>query len=91
MADATVQLLVALLTMLGALGSAYYGAKKAGDVAEAKQDAKIDESRLIEQVHHEQVTEAIGRLEKKQDKHNAVIERTYELEKRVTVLEERHG
>lgn len=91
MADATVQLLVALLTMLGALGSAYYGAKKAGDVAEAKQDAKIEESRLIEQVHHEQVTEAIGRLEKKQDKHNAVIERTYELEKRVTVLEERHG
>lgn len=91
MADATVQLLVALFTMLGALGSAYYGAKKAGDVAEAKQDAKIEESRLIEQVHHEQVTEAIGRLEKKQDKHNAVIERTYELEKRVTVLEERHG
>lgn len=91
MTDATVQLLVALLTMLGALGSAYYGAKKAGDVAEAKQDAKIEESRLIEQVHHEQMTEAIGRLEKKQDKHNAVIERTYELEKRVTVLEERHG
>ena len=91
MSDATVQLIVALLTMLGALGSAYYGAKKAGDVAEAKQDAKIEESRLIEQVHHEQVTEAIGRLEKKQDKHNAVIERTYELEKRVTVLEERHG
>lgn len=91
MADATVQILVALFTMLGALGSAYYGAKKAGDVAEAKQDAKIEESRLIEQIHHEQVTEAIGRLEKKQDKHNAVIERTYELEKRVTVLEERHG
>lgn len=91
MADATVQLIVALLTVIGALGSAYYGAKKAGDVAEAKQDAKIEESRLIEQVHHEQVTEAISRLEKKQDKHNAVIERTYELEKRVTVLEERHG
>ena len=91
MSDATVQLIVALLTVIGALGSAYLGAKKAGDVAEAKQDAKIEESRLIEQVHHEQVTEAIGRLEKKQDKHNAVIERTYELEKRVTVLEERHG
>lgn len=91
MSDATVQLIVALLTVIGALGSAYWGAKKAGDVAEAKQDAKIEESRLIEQVHHEQVTEAIGRLEKKQDKHNAVIERTYELEKRVTVLEERHG
>lgn len=85
------QIVIALLTLFGALGSAYYGAKKAGDVAEAKQDAKIEESRLIEQIHHEQVTEAIERLEKKQDKHNAVIERTYDLEKRVTVLEERHG
>lgn len=87
MSDATVQLLIALLTLFGALGSAYYGAKKAGDVAEAKQDAKIEESRLIEQIHHEQVTEAIERLEKKQDKHNGLVEKVYEHDKRISLLE----
>lgn len=92
------QIVIALLTLFGALGSAYWGAKKAGDVAEAKQDARIEETRLLEQVHHEQEMEAIARLEKKQDRYNNLQERTYELEKtaavnekRLRVLEERHG
>lgn len=91
MSDATVQLIVALLTVIGALGSAYWGAKKAGDVAEAKQDARIEETKLLEQVHHEQTIEAIERLEKKQDRYNNLQERTHELETKVEVLEAKYG
>ena len=91
MSDTTVQLLIALITMLGALGSAYWGAKKAGDVAEAKQDARIEETKLLEQVHHEQTIEAIERLEKKQDRYNNLQERTHGLETRVALLEEHNG
>lgn len=91
MSDATVQLIVALLTVIGALGSAYWGAKKAGDVAEAKQDSRIEETKLLEQIHHEQTIEAIERLEKKQDRYNNLQERTHGLETRVAVLEEHNG
>lgn len=92
------QIVIALIGAIGAVCAAYYGAKKAGDVAEAKQDARIEETRLLEQVHHEQEMEAIARLEKKQDRYNNLQERTYELEKtaavnekRLKALEERHG
>ena len=89
MTDVTAQIIVAIVTVLGALGSAYWGAKKAGDVAEAKQDARIEETRLLENVHHEQTLEAIGRLEKKQDRYNNLQERTHALETKVAVLEEK--
>lgn len=85
------QIVIALIAAIGTVCAAYYGAKKAGDVAEAKQDARIEETRLLEQVHHEQEMEAIARLEKKQDRYNNLQERTHSLETRVSVLEERHG
>lgn len=81
------QIVIALITAIGAVCAAYYGAKKAGDVAEAKQDARIDELRLLEQIHHEQTQEAIERLEKKQDKHNGLVEKVYEHDKRISLLE----
>ena len=81
--------LVAVITALGAIVSAYYGAKKASDAAEERQNAKIEENRLLEQIHHEQTMEAIERLEKKQDKYNNLQERTFELEKDKAVHEER--
>ena len=80
MTDATVQIIIAVVAALATVVAAYYGAKKAGDVAEAKQDAKIEENRLMEQIHHEQTIEAIGRLEKKQDKYNNLQERVAILE-----------
>lgn len=81
------QIVIALITAIGAVCAAYYGAKKAGDVAEAKQDARIDELRLLEQIHHEQTQEAIERLEKKQDKHNGLVEKVYEHDKRISLIE----
>lgn len=92
MNEITASVIIAVIGALGALLSAYYGAKKAGDVAEAKQDAKIEETRLLEQIHHEQTIEAIERLEKKQDRYNNLQERTHNLETEVAILKEaKHG
>ena len=85
------QIVIALIAAIGTVCAAYYGAKKAGDVAEAKQDARIEETKLLEQIHHEQTIEAIERLEKKQDRYNNLQERTHELETKVEVLEAKYG
>lgn len=64
--------LVTLLTILGSVLSAYFGASGSIKAAIAKLEARLDA-----------IEGNINRLETKQDKHNHVIERMYKLEQRV--------
>lgn len=82
-----IQLAGVILSFLGVVLAAYFGAKKAGDVVEAKQDAKIEELQLIVQLNINEVKEDIKRLEVKQDKHNSVLEKHYKLEQKVNDME----
>lgn len=54
-------------------------------------DLKIEQQKLTLNTEHQisSIKEDIIRLEVKQDKHNAVIERTYKLEQKVEDLEKR--
>lgn len=79
MTEGTAQLGQAVLTFAGNIlvalitgGFAFYGVKKTADTNAIKMDMQIKE-----------IQKDIKRLEEKQDKHNAVIERTYKLEQRV--------
>ena len=51
------------------------------------QDLKTSQNNTENQIKN--IQEDIKRLEQKQDKHNAVIERTFKLEKAVEILEKR--
>lgn len=81
------QIVIALIAAIGTVCAAYFGAKKAGDVVEAKQDAKIEELQLVFQLNMNEVKEDIKRLEVKQDKHNSVLEKHYKLEQKVDDME----
>lgn len=77
-----------LLTGLFSVLAVYLTNRKAN----ADIDAKLDKQQAVFEAH---VTEQINgiktdvqRLEKKQDAHNAVIERTYELEKKTALHED---
>ena len=63
---------ITVLTVLGSLISAYIGANTSVKVAIAKLEGRLDGIEMN-----------IKALEKKQDKHNSVIERTYRLEQRM--------
>ena len=61
----TETVVVAIISLIGTLGGAYAGVRRANSLT----NYKIDE------------------LTRRVDKHNQVVERTYKLEERVTVLE----
>lgn len=54
-------------------------------------DIKLEQAKQTTKIHEQinGIKEDIVRLEEKQDKHNAVIERTYKLEQKVEDLEKR--
>ena len=54
-------------------------------------DIKLEQAKQSTKIHEQinGIKEDIVRLEEKQDKHNAVIERTYKLEQKVEDLEKR--
>lgn len=64
--------LVTVLTILGSVLSAYFGASGSIKIAIVKLEGRLDA-----------IEGNINRLEDKQDKHNGVIERMYKLEQRV--------
>lgn len=80
-----VPIVVALITG----GFSYLGVKNASKAAH--DDAKIEQEKqlLVISQQIDEIKKDIIRLEEKQDKHNAVIERTYKLEQQVNDLEKR--
>jgi hypothetical protein len=62
-----VNIIIAVLSLLGTLGGAYFANKKSTAL----------------------IAYRLEQLEKKQDKHNQLIERTYALEEKTGLLEER--
>lgn len=60
-------------------------------VSEAKQDARMEALEDKMDTYHREDQEAIGRLEKKQDKYNNLQERTFENEKKIAILEAKKG
>ena len=96
----TVEIWKAVLSLFGNVvvalitgGLAFYGVKK---TAAANHDAVINEIKTTQREQAVEmrtqiasVKEDIIRLEKKQEKHNQVIERTYKLEQQVADIEKR--
>ena len=80
-----VPIVVALITG----GFSYLGVSHASKAAH--DDAKIEQEKqlLVISQQIDEIKKDIIRLEEKQDKHNAVIERTYKLEQQVNDLEKR--
>lgn len=82
-------ILVALITG----GFAYLGVIQTVKASHDKMitDLKAEQSRLTLTTEHQinGIKEDLKRLETKQDKHNAVIERTFKLEQKVEDLEKR--
>lgn len=81
-----------IVALIGGIFS-YLGVSK---TAKASHDASMVEIRMEQEKQsvkiHEQIEgikEDINRLEKKQDKHNSIIERTFKLEQQVDDLEKR--
>lgn len=81
-----------LVALIGGIFS-YLGVSK---TAKASHDQSMVEIKLEQEKQsvkiHEQIDgikEDINRLEKKQDKHNSIIERTFKLEQQVDDLEKR--
>lgn len=80
-----VPLLVALITG----GFSYLGVAKSIKAANDKIQSDQAKQILIIGQQIDGIKEDVKRLELKQDKHNAVIERTYKLEQQVADLEKR--
>lgn len=80
-----VPLLVALITG----GFSYLGVAKTVAASNEKMRLEQEKQILIIGQQIDGIKEDVQRLEKKQDKHNAVIERTYKLEQQVADLEKR--
>ncbi|WP_298535699.1 hypothetical protein [uncultured Methanobrevibacter sp.] len=81
-----------IVALIGGIFS-YIGVSK---TAKASHDASMIEIKMEQEKQsvkiHEQIDgikEDINRLEKKQDKHNSIIERTFKLEQQVNDLEKR--
>jgi predicted transcriptional regulator len=81
-----------IVALIGGIFS-YIGVAK---TAKASHDASMVEIKMEQEKQsvkiHEQIEgikEDINRLEKKQDKHNSIIERTFKLEQQVDDLEKR--
>ena len=81
-----------IVALIGGIFS-YIGVSK---TAKASHDASMLEIKMEQEKQsvkiHEQIDgikEDINRLEKKQDKHNSIIERTFKLEQQVNDLEKR--
>lgn len=72
--DVIVALIGAVATLIGILIQNHFHNKKT--MEQSNQNAAVIEYRIKE-------------LEKKQDKHNALIDRMYNIEKTVTILDER--
>jgi len=69
--------IVALFTLLGVV----YSSKKAQSKNEALIEAKMDKMQEINKMTFSRIEEKIVDLTKAQERHNSVIERTYNLEK----------
>ena len=89
MNDWMTSIIVALITG----GFSYLGVKKSVKASHDQmlQDMKTEQKLMAANTENQinTIKEDIKRLETKQDKHNAVIERTYKLEKAVEILEKR--
>lgn len=89
----------ALQIILPVLGSvlvgflAYLGvsktAKAAHDQTALELKSELQKQQIRSEEQMQSIKKDINRLEEKQDKHNAVIERTFKLEQRVDDLEKR--
>lgn len=94
------EIIVAIITAVGLLSAQAVVSKRTHNTSEIKQQAAMEamsaeiknqnnaiQTQLKNQ--NEAVLYRLGQLEKKQDKHNKLIERTYSLEKCVEVHEEK--
>ena len=74
-------------------GFSYLGVYKSVKSSHDKMlfDLKVDQDKLAVNMEHQidSIKQDIIRLEEKQDKHNAVIERTFKLEQKVEDMEKR--
>jgi len=67
------EIVVALISLVGVIVTVYFGNKKTEKSIKSQGDLTLYR---------------IDQLEKKQDKHNGIIERVYQLEKEKAILEE---
>lgn len=82
-----------IVVALVAGGFSYLGVSKSVKASHDKMlfDLKVEQDKLAVNTEHQidSIKQDIIRLEEKQDKHNAVIERTYKLEQKVEDMEKR--
>ena len=80
-----VPIVVALITGGFSYLGVSHASKAAHDAARIEQEKQL----LVISQQIDEIKKDVRRLEEKQDKHNAVIERTYKLEQQVDDLEKR--
>lgn len=80
-----VPIVVALITGSFSYLGVSHASKAAHDAARIEQEKQL----LVISQQIDEIKKDVRRLEEKQDKHNAVIERTYKLEQQVDDLEKR--
>lgn len=80
-----VPIVVALITGSFSYLGVSHASKAAHDAARIEQEKQL----LVISQQIDEIKKDVRRLEEKQDKHNAVIERTYKLEQQVTDLASR--
>ena len=80
-----VPIVVALITGSFSYLGVSHASKAAHDAARIEQEKQL----LVISQQIDEIKKDVRRLEEKQDKHNAVIERTYKLEQQVNDLEKR--
>lgn len=81
-----------IVALIGGIFS-YLGVSKTAKAAHESSmaDIKVEQAKQTTKIHEQinGIKEDIVRLEEKQDRHNAVIERTFKLEQKVEDLEKR--
>lgn len=80
-----VPIVVAVVTGFFSYLGVLHASKAAHDTAKIEQEKQL----LVISQQIDEIKKDIIRLEQKQDKHNAVIERTFKLEQQVADLEKR--
>ena len=80
-----VPIVVALITGVFSYLGVSHASKAAHDAAKIEQEKQL----LVISQQIDEIKKDIVRLEQKQDRHNAVIERTYKLEQQVADMEKR--
>lgn len=80
-----VPIVVALITGSFSYLGVSHASKAAHDAARIEQEKQL----LVISQQIDEIKKDVRRLEEKQDKHNAVIERTFKLEQQVDDLEKR--